>query len=206
MRGSLAGRRRGCDRRVRGTLKGPEMGYQDNNGVYHAFRSAVPLSLNDWREVSTAGAVSNIAANGGLLASDTTPILGAEATSEAMSITWAAANADIIQAAIALPDDVDGRDDILLDLWVLTDNTGGGGIEAASFSVLTSWDNGAQVTDAATDSVPATTSHKVTTRIAAADIPDRPSFVNIQLVPGTHANDPTKLVAARLLYTPLLTS
>jgi hypothetical protein len=179
------------------------MGYHDNNGVYHAYRSVVPLSLHDWREVASTGAVGAIAANGGILASDTTPIMGAEATSEAHSITWAAANADIIQASIALPEDVDGRDDILLDLWVLTDNTGGGGIEAASFSVLTSWDNGAQVTDTATDSVPATTAHKITARIAAADIPDRPGFVNIQLVPGTHANDPTKLVAARLTYTPL---
>jgi hypothetical protein len=174
----------------------------DSQGNYHAFRRAILLSLHDWREVSAAGAVGAIAANGGLLASDTTPILGAETTTEAHSIQWAAANADIIQASIALPEDFDGRDDVLLELFVLTDNAGGGGIEAASFSVLTSWDNGAQVTDTATDDVPATTAHKVTARIAAGDIPDSPSFVNIQLVPGTHANDPTRLLAARLLYFP----
>jgi hypothetical protein len=126
------------------------------------------LDLSIWREVSTAGAVSNIAGNGGLLASDTTPVLGAEATSEAMSITWADANADIIQASFALPLDFDDAADATLDLWVLTDNTGGGGIEAATFSVLTSWNNGAQVTDTATYSVPAITAHKVTATIAAA--------------------------------------
>lgn len=178
------------------------MGYHDSTGLYHPLTAAVLLSLNDFREVTSAGAVGNNAANGGILSSETTPILGAEATTEAMSLAWAAANADIIQATVALPVDFDGRFDVLLELWVLTDNAGGGGIEAASFSVLTSWDNGSQVTDTATDSVPAITAHKVTARISGADIPDSPEFVNLQLVPGTHANDPTHLLSARFVYVP----
>ncbi len=177
------------------------MGFPDSKGNYHAFRKPILLSIFDWREVTSSGVVGNQAtAAGGVLASDTTPIMGAETTTEALSIQWAATNADIIQASVALPEDFSGADDVLVDLFVLTDNTGGGGIEAASFSVLTSWDNGAQVTDTATDSTPATTVHKVTARVAAADIPDSPSFVNIQLVPGTHANDPIRLLAARLSY------
>lgn len=172
-------------------------------GVYAPFLSAVPISLNDFREVSTAGAVGDTATgNGGLLSSNTTPILGAETTTEAMCINWAAANSDIIQAQVPLPGDFDGRSDVTLDLWILTDNTGGGSIEAGTFSVLTSWDNGAQVTDTATDSVPATTSHKITATIAASDIPDTASYVNIQLVLGTHANDPIHLLSARLNYFP----
>ncbi len=159
----------------------------------------VDLPLSGWREVSAAGAVSDIATNGGLLASDTTPILGAEATSEAMAIKWAAANADIIQQCVSLPQDFDDTADVTIDLWVLTDNAGGGGIEAATFSVLTSWDNGSQVTDAATDSVPAVTVHKVTATVDAGDF-GAVSFVNIQLVPGTHAADPMHLLAARLNY------
>jgi hypothetical protein len=179
------------------------MGFHaEGSGRYLPFWSAILLSLHDFREVSSAGAVGNIAANGGILASDTTPLMGAEATSEAHSITWAAGNADIIQAQISLPDDFDGRSPIEVDLWVKTDNTGGGGIEAASFSVLSSFDDGAQVTDTATDSTPATTTHKVTARIAASDIPDNASFLNLQLVPGTHANDPIKLLAARVRYCP----
>ncbi len=178
------------------------MGYTDNNGTYHEFRRHIDLALQDFREVTTAGAVSNIAGNGGILASDTTPVFGAAATSEAWIINWAAGNSDIIQCQKSLPSDFDGRDDVLLELWVLTDNAGGGGIEAGTFSVLTSWDNGAQVTDTATDSTPATTIHKITARIAAADIPDSPSVLNIQLVLGTHANDPVHLLAGRLSYTP----
>ena len=130
---------------------------QSATGAYVPFLSCVPISLNDFREVNSSGAVGAIAANGGLLASD---------------------------------------------LWILTDNTGGGSIEAGTFSVLTSWDNGAQVTDTATDSVPAVTSHKITATIAAGDIPDTASYVNIQLVLGTHANDPIHLLSARLNYFP----
>jgi hypothetical protein len=174
---------------------------QDAQGNYHAFRSSILFSLLDWREVTSAGAVGNQAtAAGGVLASDTTPIMGAEATSEIMSLAWAAGNADILQTSKSLPEEFDGRDDVLLELWVRTDNAGGGGIEAATFNVLTSWDGGAQVTDVATDSVPSETFHKITARIAAADIPDRPTFLNIQIFPDTHANDPVRAAAVRLTY------
>ncbi len=182
------------------------MGIHGNSGVYHAFYKPIQIALSLWKEVTSAGAVGNVAAAGGALASDTTPIFGAQATSEAWAIKWAAGNADIIQCEVPLPDDFDGREDLLLDLEVLTDNAGGGGIEAASFSVLTSFDNGAQVTDAATDSTPATTQHTVTTVIAAADIPDTARQINIQLVPGTHAADPIHLMAAKLRYLPRVTS
>lgn len=174
----------------------------DSKGNYYEFRKPVGFSLNDFREVTTAGAVGNIVANGGLLASDTTPILGAEATSEIMSLAWAAANSDIIQATKSLPEDFDGRNDVLVELWVRTDNAGGGAIEAGTFSVLTSWDNSAQVTDTATDSVPSETFHKITAVIAAADIPDAASWVNIQLVLGTHANDPVRLAHVEMKYVP----
>ncbi len=171
--------------------------------IYQHLLSAtttIPINLTSWREVSSAGAVADIAGNGGVLASDTTPILGAETTTEAMAIKWAAANSDIIQTSISLPSDFDGTAAATLDLYVRTDNTGGGGIEAGTFSVLTSWDNGSQVTDTATDGTPSETVHKITATIAAADIPNTAGFVNIQLVLGTHANDPVHLLGARLNY------
>ncbi len=160
----------------------------------------VPFSLDAWREVSSAGAVANTAGIGGVLASDTTPVLGAAATSEAMQIVWAAGNSDIIQLSTTLPPDFDGTGDAILDLFILTDNSGGGGIDAGTFSVLTSWDNGAQVTDTATDATPATTVHKIQATIAAADIPDAATVLNIQLVLGAHAADPVHLLGARLNY------
>jgi hypothetical protein len=175
----------------------------NREGYFYEFRERVAISLDDWREVTTAGAVGNQAtAAGGILASDTTPVMGAEATTETRAIIWAAGNSDIIACSHPLPTNFSGKDDVLLELWVLTDNAGGGGIEAGTFSILTSWDNGAQITDAATDSTPATTVHKITSTISAADIPDDPSFVNIQLVLGTHANDPVHLLAAAISFVP----
>lgn len=161
--------------------------------------SAIGLSLFDFREVTSGGDVGAITANGGILASDTSPIMRADAA-ESHEISWAAGNSDIISTQVTLPPDFDGTAPVYVDLWVYTDNTGGGGIEAATFTVETSWDAGALVTDTATDSTPATTGHKITATIAAADIPDAPSFLTMHLTPGTHANDPVQLLAARISY------
>jgi hypothetical protein len=177
------------------------MGFHDAIGRYHEWRAQMPLSLHDFREVAAAGgAVANIAGNGGILASDTTPVMGAEATTESHVIIWAATNQDPIGFQRALPENFDGRNDVLVDLWVRTDNAGGGGIEAATFDVVTSWDNGAQVTDTAVDASPSEAIHKITARVAAADVPDRPGFLNLQIIPGTHANDPVRLLAVRITY------
>lgn len=176
------------------------------DGRYHAFYKTIPLSLAQFREVNTSGAVGNNAANGGVLSSETTPILGAEATSEAMALIWAAGNADIVQVQVPLPDDFDGREPMVVDFEVLTDNSGGGGIEAATMNLLASFDNGAQVTDQAVDSDPATTVHTVTATIAAEDIPNDARFVNFQIFPGTHANDPVHLLSVRPKYLPRTTA
>ena len=117
-----------------------------------------------------------------------------------MQIVYAATIVDIIGTAIALPADFDGTANAFLDLIVKTDNTGGGGIDAATYTVLTTWDNGTQVSDTATDTVPAITVHTVTATIAAADIPDVPTALSIQLVHAAHANDPTHLLGVRLRY------
>jgi hypothetical protein len=159
----------------------------------------ISLSLHDFREVNSSSDEGNIAANGGLLASDTTPIMRGDAN-ESQEISWAAGNADIISAQKALPPDFDGTQDVLVELFVYTDNAGGGGIDAATFTVETSWDAAALVSDTATDGTPATTMHKITATIDKADIPDSASVLSLDLTPAAHANDPTQLVGARILY------
>lgn len=171
-------------------------------GTHRRARGSILLSLHDFREVSSGGDVSNIAANGGILASDTTPIMRGDAA-ESSEIVWAAANADIIGAALTLPEDFDGSEDVTVELFVYTDNAGGGGIEAATFTVETSWDGGAVVVDTATDGTPAVALHKTTATIAAADVPNRPSVLTLMLTPGTHANDPVQLLGARISYATL---
>jgi len=173
------------------------MGFHDTKGGYHAFRSELQISLFDFREVAEAGgAVSNIAGNGGILASDTTPVLGVHA-SESQQISWATGNVDPIAVQKSLRNDFDGTQDVLVELWVNSGTT-----NLASMTVETSWDGGTIVTDTATDPAASATIHKITATIAAADIPDGASFLSMSLRPGTHATDAIQLFAARISYVP----
>lgn len=170
--------------------------------IYQHLKSTqahILFSLHNLREVDANGDVANAAGNGGLLASDTTPILRADAA-ESEEVVWAATNVDAVQLQTSLPPDLDDTADVQVDLFVLTDNAGGGGIDAASFTVESSWDGGAKVSDSATDAVPATTRHKISATIAAADVPATPGALTLTLIPNAHANDPISLVAVRLLY------
>lgn len=161
--------------------------------------TSIPISLMSFREATSGADVGDAAANGGILASDTTPILRGDAN-KSQEIAWAAGNADALACQITLPTDFDGTANATLDLFVYTDNAGGGGIDAATFTVESSWDGGATVSDTATDGSPATSIHKITATIAAADIPDTASIVSLLLTPAAHAADPTQLVGARLNY------
>jgi hypothetical protein len=168
---------------------------QNAQGNYRAFRTALPTSLNDLRE-ATAGDVGAIAANGGLLASDTTPALSGTSTTLAQQVSWVAGNVDPVLLHRTLPDDFDGRDDVLVELWVNSGTT-----NPADFSVLSSWDGGATVTDTAADTTTlSATTHKISTKIAAADIPDSPANLSLALVPAAHATDAITLTGYRISY------
>jgi hypothetical protein len=166
--------------------------------IYQHIKSTkahVLFSLRDFREVTSGGDVGDDTANGGVLSSGTTPILRADAN-ESEEIAWATGNADIISVDVSLPQDFDGTANATLDLFVASGTTNG-----ASFSVLTSWDKGTQVTDSVDDSgTKSATFHTVTCTIAAADIPNSPTCVTIQLVPPAHATDAILLGAIRLNY------
>lgn len=169
----------------------------NSQGQYYPFRGTVPLSLVSVREATT-GDVPNIAGIGGLLASDSAPVLSGTGSTVSQQISWAAANVDQILVDTALPADFDGRDDVLLELWVSSGTT-----DAATFTVATSWDGGANVSDTASDAgTNSATVHKITATIAAADIPDGAAYVSIGLTPAAHATNAIVLKAARLLYVP----
>lgn len=173
------------------------MGFKDSKGGYHAILSDICFSLNDFREVDANGDVSNIAANGGILASDTTPILRGN-SAETLEISWATGNVDPISCQATLPNDFDGGQDVTIDLWVASGTT-----NLASFTVETGWDGGALVSDTATDPAQSATVHKITATVAASDIPDAASYVTIALTPAAaHSTDTYQLLAARLNYVP----
>lgn len=156
----------------------------------------IMLDLDAWREVTSAGDVANIAGIGGVLASDTTPILRGDAA-ESGEISWATGNVDPIARSIALPPGFDGTRDVLLDLSVYS-----GSSDAATFTVETSWDGGALVADSAADtSTKSATRHIITATIAAADIPDTPSHLTIALTPtNAHATNAYQIVMSRIRH------
>jgi hypothetical protein len=73
-----------------------------------AIKGFIPLALADAREVSS-NATINAAGNGGLLASDTTPVFQRVngATDKALRLNWAATNVDEITWSFAYPPDLD---------------------------------------------------------------------------------------------------
>jgi len=156
----------------------------------------IQFSLNDLRIVDTNGDVGNIVANGGLLASNSDPILRADAA-QSQEVSWAAGSVVRVMAQTTLPVDFDGRAAVTVDLFVYTGNTSA---DAATFTVQTSWDGGALVSDTATDATPAAAIHMITATIAAADIPDAPSILSLYLTPAAHATDPVQLVGYRINY------
>jgi hypothetical protein len=160
---------------------------------------AVSIHLGLWREVSATGDVGNIAAIGGHLASDSAPILRADANND-WEIFWATTEVDPIGVQIDLPADFDGTGDAIFSADIAS-----GATDAATLSVRTSWNGGAEVTDSADDSgTKSATVHTITATIAAADISDTARRVTIRLVPPAHGSDGITLKNTRLRYTPKL--
>jgi len=163
----------------------------------------IPLSLNGLREVGT-GAVGNIAANGGLLASDTTPVLAPinGATDSCQNVVWAAANVDPVMFQTALPPDLAAAD-IVLHVRIKSAGT----TNAVGFGVDSWFDEGdTKVVDTTTTNQTATWAEKIAT-IAAADIPAGAQTMTVVLTPVTHGTDIMYLSALWLEYkTSIVTS
>lgn len=156
---------------------------------------SLPQSLLAFREVDANNDVGNIVANGGVLASDTTPILRGDGANY-LEISWATGNTDPIALQFPLPFDFDGTQDVTVELFVYSGST-----DAATFTVKSGWDGGAQVTDTADDtSTKSATPHKITATIDKADIPDTARNLTLALTPAAHATNAIQLTACNLLY------
>jgi hypothetical protein len=155
---------------------------------------SIPLSLFSFREVDANGDIGNAAANGGLLASDTTPALEGDANGS-QQIRWVTGNADAIAIQVPLPFNFAGWNDVTGELWVYSGST-----DAATFAIKTSWDAAAIVTDSADDSATkSATVHKITFTVAAADIPDTARNLTLILTPPAHATNAIQLTGAALM-------
>jgi len=75
----------------------------------------IPVPLTTFRELA-AGVTQNLAAHGGILAVDSTPILSTVADGDALRITWDTGNVDEIAAPVLLPPDLDASADVIIHL------------------------------------------------------------------------------------------
>jgi hypothetical protein len=175
-----------------------DLGMDSGPGISAVETADIPISLMTFREVDATGDVGAAAANGGVLASDTTPILRAE-TIESQTIFWAAGDTDQIATHISLPRDVDGANPVIIDIWAEKTGTNA----ACTFTVETSWDNtNAIISDTSSSLLAANEDQtRIQATVAAADIPDSPSNVSISLIPSKNAGDAVQIYGVRLTYT-----
>lgn len=152
----------------------------------------VPLGL--CKECDANGDVGDLAAHGGILASDSTPAFQAAATTEQAEIAWVASNSDAIVAEVPVPEDFDGTQAVLAQAQVVAGTT-----DAFSATIDTTWAGGTLVADTLAGSALATV-HQATATIAAADVADSPDTVTIKITPGAHTTDAFLLRSLRLRY------
>lgn len=155
----------------------------------------VDVPLNSFREVDADGDVGDTTANGGVLASDTTPVLEGATTTNAQRILWATGNADRIASSITLPADFDGARDVVVQVIVASAGT----TDDFDATLITNWDGGADVSDTVADTA-ATAVHASSATVAAADVPDNPLTVAVSLTPPAHATDIFYLYGVRIKY------
>lgn len=152
----------------------------------------VPVPLTGIREV-TSNNLGNIAANGGLLATDTTPILEYTNgdTDSAFRMRWAASNSDPIAFQVPLPPDLDEAAAVEVHLRAAM----GGATDTPVIDADSYFNEGdTQVADASA-AITGTTYAEYIITIAAADVPAGAQTFTCELTPAAHTTD-TLLVTA----------
>jgi len=159
----------------------------------------INIPLTSLREVSAGLAVGNTAANGGLLASDTTPILapiGGSPVDGCQCLDWANSNNNVVLFQTALPPDLDDGADLVIHM-----RTKSGGTSNAVGFTSACYFNEADTAVADTSETNQTTSwaEKIIT-IAAADVPSGAQTLTCALTPVAHTTDHLYLSALWIEY------
>lgn len=157
------------------------------------------IPLTSLREVSAAMAVGNVANAGGVLASDTTPILGPAVASPldgCQVVSWAASNNDPVMFQTALPPDLDDAADLVLHMRIKSAGT----TDAVGFTSKAFFNEGDTVVeDTGQTNQTATWAEKLLT-IGAADVPAGAQTLSVALTPAAHTTNILYLSALWLEY------
>ncbi len=165
----------------------------------------IPLDLFSVREaisnVLQAAADGSALGSGGILATDTTPILQRinGATDKAARISWVATDQGEIQfAPVTYPPDLDDTAAVVVHLLVYKDAN-----MDATASIAVGYFEGIGDTNAggSTAAITETTLAEKTVSIAAGDVGAHPNVATITLIPAAHANDAIYCMGAWVEYT-----
>ena len=169
-------------------------------GLVKTVQGFIPIPLTSFRSL-TAGRVVNLAAHGGILASDSTPIMNTIADGDALWITWAAADVAQIATSVVLPPDCDGTADLVVHMLAS---------KGANVNNACHLDGEAYFGESDVDCFPAAaaanllidTKGEYTATILAADVPDTQASANMTLLlmPEAHAGDVVYLHAVWIEY------
>lgn len=156
----------------------------------------IGIPLTSVREVGSNNFL-NIAGNGGVLATDTTPIIQYTNgdTDSAIRLNWAGGNSDPIAFQFLLPEDYAEGSDMTVNFY----GASAGASNSPTMSVDTFFDVGdTKVTDV---SAALTNTLAVrTATIAASDIPAGATVVNMEVTPAAHATDALYLYGIYVTY------
>jgi hypothetical protein len=160
----------------------------------------IPIPLTALREVFSNN-MTNIAGNGGVMASDTTPIfeyLNGD-TDSTLRLRWAAANVDAVAWQMPLPPDIDPSNPIYVKLIAAM----GGATDTPTLTLETFFGVGDTKVSDTSSAVTGTTAAVYTITIAAADVETnaRKQTASFELTPGTHGTDTFLLYAVWMEYT-----
>ncbi len=164
----------------------------------------IPLPLTGWREVvDNSGDVGNIAANGGVLASDTTPTLASHsspgATYDAQVINWVASNSDRIIFQAPVPEEFTGTYDIIFQgRFGNNGNTDTTGPTISFF--FNEYVAGVDATGDALDTTADTVFVEYTATVPAASIPADVDTVTVMLTPAAHTTNTLRMSTARIKF------
>lgn len=156
----------------------------------------LPVPLTTVRE-APSNAIPNTTANGGVLSSNTAPILNLTDgdTDSALRINWALTETDAIVFQIPLPPDLDAGSDLVIHLR----SAAGGATDTITINSDSYFNEGdTKVEDSVSVSGTAYAEKEIT--IAAADIPSGAQTFTCELTPGAHATDALYITAIWVEY------
>lgn len=161
-------------------------------------RGFVGVPLTSLRELTT-GAIPNAAGNGGLLASDTTPILSTinGDTDGALRVSWAASNSDPVGFQVLLPPDLDDAADVVIKFRAAM----AGATDTPAVSADSYFNEGDTKVEDDSAAVTGSAYAVYAITIAAADVPAGAQTLSVELTPGAHTTDALYLTAMWVEYT-----